>query len=711
MMWDRYQLHDDHPDHLSDFSDGFKRTPSPTYRYSFQAEQTSSGSAKRRTEAKIMDPHAMLHFLNREIVSYGLPGPLRLPEHDEYLEDNQRIVECLSALLVQKQKDTEFRQDMDDEMRKAMGEEEANNFKISQLKKQLELSQREAAELNSKVASLQKANNQLNSEKKKALSELRTVKANYESTKIHKLKERIQKAIGEKSRNAKISFELLNPPARSSPSSPASNIGTERQLINELLNKYEDNEKRILSELENYKKMVRNLSRSIRQLVPTQSAAADSLDISDGGNTDELSMDEQEIAKLEKSTLTVIEMLSKHIEELKLSMNDRADPEEIVTRDNIISELEEEIERLKKEIDDLKSQLEGKERVLDIVSSTDFIKGTSDNAFNTSISEMTLEELEAERKALNAEKQQLEEERKRFTEAAIELGNERSLLKKERDEFETRKSGAATGKLLDGLPETPQWLKDADINQATPQLYSKLQDMMLATPLGALYTAQMNTLLRQQQHLQMAAGQSMSPLPNNASAAIGLEPQDHATPLWNKKIAGDKDAAASPDVQENGPTKPLAEDITNKLRETTIAENMKRTPTTRGLAPHLETAERARATHTRQQGTPPSPHSPPQTRTPTEIRQSRGPRMCTRPGCAAHTPHSHDGSPDASGRRPMELKPPVPKFRKAPNSTAASPSAKKPLPSRELRSKGSMAKITPEDKQPGTRLRPSSRMR
>ncbi|KAJ1676883.1 hypothetical protein EV182_007323, partial [Spiromyces aspiralis] len=254
-MWEGYQYHEPERHHhhhsnrmLSDSEESL-RTPSPTYHYSFHAEQTSASSAQRRNDASRMDPYTMLHFLNRDIVASGLPGPLRLPEHDEYLEDNQRIVECLTALLVQRQKDLDFRHDMDDEMRRAMGEEESQNFKISQLKKQLEASQREAADLNSKVLSLQKVNVELEARHKKAISELRAIRTGYESAKVQfqhdlkkrdqesaRLKQRIQKAIGEKFRASKIAFNVLNPNNKQlGLLHTADGPSTERKLLNDLL--------------------------------------------------------------------------------------------------------------------------------------------------------------------------------------------------------------------------------------------------------------------------------------------------------------------------------------------------------------------------------------------------------------------------------------------------------------------------------------------
>ncbi|KAJ1673608.1 hypothetical protein EV182_004903 [Spiromyces aspiralis] len=424
------------------------------------------------------------------------------------------------------------------------------------------------------------------------------------------------------------------------------------------------------------------IRRELRQVTQSQEH---------GGPGDEV--EEPEIGDLDGFTVGVSELivtLSNYIDKLRARSEVKADPEEIAARDKHIAELEAKIEGLEKELIALKSKVGQQNHVLDVVTSADFIKGSAENALNASISEMTLEEMEIERKALKREKEQLEEERKRFTEAAIELGNERKVLKKEREAFESHKVHSATHQVLSALPDTPQWLKNADVNQdaSTPQLYSKLQDLMLATPLGALYTAQMNTLLRHQALQQSPATAAIfqSPLSQNGSAPARAS----ETPL----LATAKDEGPSPfhDVatQESPPEDAHDNPDTAKQHHEQPPPPLLHSPRksdkgqsndggrgsaadgTPGSAPRLITAERARIAVLRKG--PDSAGGSPRAesrRTPLEIRQGRAGRLCTRPGCAAHSPHTHE---DENGNvRPMELKPPVPRFRKAAASPPASP--------------------------------------
>ena len=66
------------------------------------------------------------------------------------------------------------------------------------------------------------------------------------------------------------------------------------------------------------------------------------------------------------------------------------------------------------------------------------------------------EHFESERKTIQDIKDQLERERREFTEAAIKMGRERSILQKEKHAFEEQKRIWETESLLMALPATPR---------------------------------------------------------------------------------------------------------------------------------------------------------------------------------------------------------------------------------------------------------------
>ncbi|KAJ1935475.1 hypothetical protein EC988_008472, partial [Linderina pennispora] len=273
-----------------------------------------------------------------------------------------------------------------------------------------------------------------------------------------------------------------------------------------------------------------------------------------------------------------------------------ADPAELVQRDTRIRELEAEVQALSQEIADQRRIMAEQKKVMEMAGRF----GATD-ALNASFSGMSLEELEIERSALRQEKEMLEEKRRQFTEAYLELGNERQELQRERNAFETLRSSTATRELLADMPPTPQWIRNADMSMSTPMLINRLQTSDDGTPTNAFLSS-----------------------PRIASNGSPAQP---AAPL----ASSDMDVDDEQQAMRTGVKRSAAEPGTPSSRSQSRA--------------------RGESTPTKPQGT----------RTPVEVRSGKQPRVCTRPGCAAHAPHSHD---DGSPAPRMELKPPVPRFRR-----------------------------------------------
>ncbi|KAJ2788964.1 hypothetical protein H4R20_007270, partial [Coemansia guatemalensis] len=168
-----------------------------------QMEQTSMSSAWKRKEASIINPYAVLHQINRELMELGLPSPLMLPELPEFLEDNQRVVECLTALLHQRKRDLDFRETMDSELRTAMGEEDLLRSTIARLERELDQSQREAAMNRVKWEEAERNCAEGEAQRKRLAAELRTTRSNAAMVKaqfMHDGKRREQESIKLKDR-------------------------------------------------------------------------------------------------------------------------------------------------------------------------------------------------------------------------------------------------------------------------------------------------------------------------------------------------------------------------------------------------------------------------------------------------------------------------------------------------------------------------------
>ncbi|KAJ2106663.1 hypothetical protein IW146_007678 [Coemansia sp. RSA 922] len=572
-----------------------------------QLVQTSATSA--REHASSMNPYATLHVINRELMELGLPSPLLLPELAEYLEDNQRVVECLVALLQQRKRDLGFRETMDDELRKAMGEEDLLRSTISRLERELDVAQREAAMNRVKWQESERQHGETEAMRKKLAAELRTTRSNAAMVKAQfmqdgkkreqesiKLKDRLQKLITDKHRTCKVHVELANPLERDRSGRPMDAATRDQKLRDDLLKRYHADEMRLLERVRELEDLLRRLEAALANLRDEMSPgmAVDSDEsVVVGGNATQ--------------ALALVDTIRFGYRQARAAKPAPAvDPVEIERRDRQISELKQEIAELREDLEKMRSLLEEQKRVMDMAASATFKEPLMEMSF----SEMSLEQVEAEREALRREKRQLEEERRRFTDAAIELGNERSELQRERQELEARRTAQGTAELLEGLPPTPQWMRGLDQTQATPLLLNQLRSMYQGTPTNELLASMCF-----------------------AAAAAAQTPHAGGSSKSPEEEFPEIDAA---DQQLLSPQRPAA------------------------------TAARLRGSNAAAQKTP--------VRTPVDVRSARAPRVCTRPGCAAHAPHSHDDATPA-----MELKPPVPRFRRQESSPASrSPSRQEP---------------------------------
>ncbi|KAJ1942079.1 hypothetical protein FBU59_003305 [Linderina macrospora] len=605
-----------------------------------QMEQTSATSARERFAQTGMNPYATLHYINRELMELGLPSPLLLPELPECLEDNQRVVECLLALVEQRKRDTVFREQMDDELRVAMGSEDLLRSTIERLERELEQSQRDLAMTRMRLQESERAADAMAKEKKALSAEVQRARSNAASARaqyLHegkrreqeavKLKDRVQKLIVDKHRSAKLEFVLANGVVRDRSGRPVDSATREQRLLEELVGKYEDNERQLAERIELLEKSLQSLGDTLGKLHGTIVGDEEIVQVvvERDGKVDMSPF----VAVLESIRKTVADERQRHRELAT------ADPVELAARDARISELEGEIAKLNSEIRDLQRIMAEQKKVMDMTTSRSF--GGSYAGLNESFSGMSLEEIERERMMLQREKDILEAKHKDFATAYVEMGNEREALRDERRRFEAEKASAATQEVLANLPPTPQWMKGADMAMSTPAIVDRLRAPQEGTPTNAFLSSLANS---------NASAGSASPRTNASSIrSPSLAPTADAAPRQAFLSINDSDAQMDVDgVQQQSVAPPESPARVGTKRSAT--ESTAGTPSGRS-----QSRGYGAVTPTKPQGT----------RTPVEVRTGKQPRVCTRPGCAAHAPHTHD---DGTPAPRMELKPPVPRFRR-----------------------------------------------
>ncbi|KAJ2159575.1 hypothetical protein GGF46_002937 [Coemansia sp. RSA 552] len=620
-------------------------TPSQTYGGIRQVEQTSLSVSKERTAAANLNPYAALHQINRELMELGLPSPLMLPELPEYIEDNQRVVDCLVALLQQRQRDLKFRDTMDDELRKAMGEEDVLRSTIGRLERELDQAQREAAMNRVKWDEAERQCAEGEAQRRRMAAELRTTRSNAAMVKAQfmhdgkkreqeaiRLKDRLQKLITDKHRSAKLGVELVNPIARDRSGRPMeATLGRDRQLLEELIGRYEANEAELVAKIDRLEELVRRMAAALRRLHGEVVAA-------DAASPGEIKSDADGLPDVDQA-LELLDSIRDCVHAERSQKAGAIDQMELDQRDGQIGKLQAEIDQQQEEIAELKRVLDEQKQVIDMMANKERVARLDEDALDASFSEMSLEQLDAEREAVRHERQQLEDERQRFTEAAIELGNERSDLKREREEFERSRTSQGTADLVSALPPTPQWMRGIDTSQQTPMILSQLQGMYSGTPT--------NDFLASMAAVGAAYSAGMASAANGPQATTKLqepeEPGEARAPEdeFPQLTSGGSESVDRSRAPTQTPQGRLAGSMASKR---TVVR-----------PPGGSDGSRAWG------GEPRTPARPTPTRTPAEIRSGRQARVCTRPGCAAHAPHTHE---DGSAAPVMELKPPVPRFRR-----------------------------------------------
>ncbi|KAJ2843281.1 hypothetical protein IWW36_005615, partial [Coemansia brasiliensis] len=421
-------------------------------------------------------------------------------------------------------------------------------------------------------------------------------------------------------KSAKLGVELVNPIARDRSGRAVEATGSrDRKLMEELVGRYEATEVQLIAKIEALQNALRQMARALSKL------HGDVVGEEPAGTLEQEGDEEPDAAAIEQ-TLQLVGTVRQHVLEDRARMQQQpaADPEELEAREKQISQLHEETARLESEIAELKQVMGAQKKLIDQMAKEQ--QGRNNDVLEMSFSEMSLEQLDAEREAVRRERQQLEEERKRFTDAAIELGNERGELKRERDEFERLKTAQGTSELVNGLPPTPQWMKGVDTSLATPMILHQLQGMYNGTPTNALLAS-------------MAANASNAALSSSAANASSAASNANAGSLDDQF----PEISASPE-----PTSaPLSSQRTS-VQSTPAARTAARASVRRS-----NTNERTPAQSIR---------------TPAQVRSGRQARVCTRPGCAAHAPHTHE---DGSQAPVMELKPPVPRLRRKADTDSA----------------------------------------
>ncbi|KND04005.1 uncharacterized protein SPPG_01453 [Spizellomyces punctatus DAOM BR117] len=431
-------------------------------------------------------------FVNHELAAAGFPVALDFAGFGGNVDDAATVLNCICTLLQQRQKDVAYREDLQHRLRRTAGDNDELAGTVARMKARLEQCDREIATLNNK---LDAAQNSLKKEVEKhhaAKEELKTTKANLQYSKTqynhdlrkrerehHRLKDRMQRIVTEKSAAQKVAIKLANPLPK-----PKTNAGgggqskKEDEMYNIVIKNYEDREKDLLIENQTLRNTLYALYSELKTQFKNQITHEE-----DGSNGIECGhegplevSDPTEKAQFQLPYSLVCHSVEERVKEAIMKLHDEwARLSETIASQHQADELQqlyEKVEAIEKECDEYRRIIAEQNRLLELSLNEQDAKSNEGLSAHLETSLMDLQE---QRDELEQKCQQLEEERGKFTEAAIKLGIERAALQREKMAFEEERRSLATQKLLKSLPDTPGWLKSRMIPTATSPLQNRAQ--------------------------------------------------------------------------------------------------------------------------------------------------------------------------------------------------------------------------------------------
>ncbi|KAJ3166913.1 hypothetical protein HDU88_003002 [Geranomyces variabilis] len=444
-------------------------------------------------------------FVNTELASAGFPDVLDFSGFAGTDEDGSKVLNCICTLLLQRQKDVAFRDDLQYRLRRVSADNDNLAGTVARQRARLEQCEREIASLQNKNDTLQTSLKREVEKLSVAREELKATKANLQYSKTQynhdvrkrdrdfgRLKDRMQRTVNEKTK-----MTLINPLAK-----PISSITSGKRNNNDtdimygvVMKNYEDRERELLSE----NQMLRDtLFETFRELKDRFADAGghDPRDHELGAgpmSTPPESRDEDEDpeAAMERAHFqlpfnlvqnTVQQRIRHVMMDLKAEWDELMEKIEGEQHAEMVVELEQRIAELHNQNDEYQRIIEEQNRILESsLNGTAAVRHEGNSATSDDVRagpgwDSSMTDLAEQKAELEEKVKQLAIDRKNFTEAALKLGVERANLQREKKLLnDERRKALGTEDFLKTLPETPGWLRarakaeeDMDRVPATP---------------------------------------------------------------------------------------------------------------------------------------------------------------------------------------------------------------------------------------------------
>ncbi|KAG0284502.1 hypothetical protein BGZ96_011130 [Linnemannia gamsii] len=402
-------------------------------------------------------------YINHQLNIHGFSSNLQFIDADKHAAS--RIVTALYKILQQHLKDTEYKEEMDLNWRRLSQDYDTTLHNLTVTRTQLEKAERETDILSARVSALEDEVRVETEKHRHTREELKSSKANLQYSKtqfahesrkkeqeINVLKEKLQKSISRgQSFNSSSStiaggITILNPVPRAMYGKNHTNEA--ELLLKEVIEQQQAKETEIVEENEQLRRTLYTVQVELEGLLKKHSNLKNSANNAYGLPFE---MVKERIETEIRDTLTLVSDQWNH----RPSLEPVISPSEIVVRDQRIEDLQKEIEKLQLELEDSTLLVQGAQKMIDNLSSGNFLAGLQDLKLNVEGSDMTLQEIDEAEAKIREQREDLAKERKKFTQSCLALGREREELQQEKADFEESKRTFRLDKVVDFLSFSP----------------------------------------------------------------------------------------------------------------------------------------------------------------------------------------------------------------------------------------------------------------
>ncbi|KAI8870233.1 hypothetical protein GQ42DRAFT_162878 [Ramicandelaber brevisporus] len=490
-----------------------------------------------------------LNFINNELSNLGI-STIRLPasllsssssssassSSPESAEAFHRFFKCISSLLKMHQEDLDTRDELNDSLRMLHGKHELLATNHRNQANELDGALRERSVLRDRVRFVETELKRAEDTTKRAMDDAKVMGSAVGTLKTQfrhelkkrgaeevKLKEAMQKGIGEKARAAMMGrghgirvvgtflgssgsgsgMDAMGSPglgmAGSGVKAVSSGIADralqEQDLISQAMADYEAREQELIYENDALRQALVGVFAELQPLAQAISNFAIKSGDESGDVKRSMSIANNPALALFAAPYTVLNSAVVHdapvlFAALKQGWDIAKDKLSTSTDSTKLAPLQEKVAEQEKTITALETKVKEYRTIIDNQAkllSQALEQRTQQQQTVVSTAELE-DRLQAERKAIEHERASMDLERRRMTDAMVKLEQEKVQMQTEKAKLEQERSSLATAAMLDFLPKTPHWLKEA-MNGAkdSPDAVMKLQQLMnVASPLAGM---------------------------------------------------------------------------------------------------------------------------------------------------------------------------------------------------------------------------------